>query len=95
MVAWVHLSQDPEWHHDRFSRFSRVHGRDRPTDPATSSVAIVRIKLVLRCGLIMFKFIRLRTFCINVSLAKANCIVLYELAYRRVEPRPKLPRTEY
>jgi len=32
VVRWDHPSQYSEQHHDRFSRFCRVHGRDRPTD---------------------------------------------------------------
>ena len=43
MVPWAHPSQYSEQHRDRFSRFCKAHGHDRPTDDARPSVAIGRI----------------------------------------------------
>jgi len=34
-VSWFHPSLHPKRHLNRFSRFCRVHGRDRPTDRQT------------------------------------------------------------
>jgi len=35
MVPWAHSSPQPKRHLDRFSRFCRVHDRDRQTDRPT------------------------------------------------------------
>ena len=46
------LSEYPERHHDKFSRFAGLTAvTDQQTDHATPSVAIGRMKLVMRCGL--------------------------------------------
>jgi len=48
---WAHRSPHPKRHLDRFSHFLqglRSRERDRPTDHATSSMAIGRIWLVMR-----------------------------------------------
>jgi len=57
MVPCTHPSQYPERHFDSFSRFCMAHDRDIPTDRqtdhATPSVAIARIYVALRGGLII------------------------------------------
>jgi len=53
VVPLAHPSPQPKGYLDRFSRFCRVQGRDRQTDHATPSVAIGRIFVVQRCGLII------------------------------------------
>jgi len=54
MVPWAYPSQHPEWHHDRFSRISRAHGRNRQyrqtTLYAVCSTAASRLYHVGLCG---------------------------------------------
>ena len=82
-VAWVHLNPHPNRLLDRFRRFAGLtilsvcHDRstDRPIDHASQSVAIGRIYVVLRCGLIKITFVHF--LCITWTFQRIKFSTLY------------------